>query len=846
MNYEEKRLRKQNHLFEISAWAIALVAVLAAFVSPFVRAQSTAAQGLVEKGSSKAEVHQALLDLTNPWTVMCVAAHPDDEDGSTLTVLRRKYGIHTVSLFSTYGEGGQNAVGPELYEELGVIRARETIAAAAIQGSEPYFLGMKDFGFSKSDEETFRAWGRTEALRRMVFQLRKLRPDAIITNHDTSRGHGHHQATGQLILEAFDAAADPQRFPEQLNQVKTWQAQRLFVRGARGPNTTSTASTDSQPTVSQQITIDPNEMDPMRGMTYAQQALLGLQQHATQGPWPKSISPTGGRIARYTLVKSANGAAPLPNDAKTPVDGLQLPEAIRSRFTPPTIDEKPLTGFAGNHTEVLVALMNAKRRGAFTSAKDIVALDPERFRLMSSRLDVALAKTTGVSTNIRTQDVLAPGGRHKLEVTLENIGEEEVAVKRWTTSGLTVAEQLDGLKRPDKLLPGTSTFQEIIVTPPKQTPISVPSAEHLYDGRLFGSQLVVEAELEIEGVRFVVSDAKHLEVAPAVEITNNNPSPCVETPATVLSCSSASLTLTNHSAPFAGTLQLTAAPFGHKLESTRPIKLGPQAIERVATGPIATLAPNERLNFRERAWNINASLSDNASKVMVTERRFPALYIPAIAVAGIRVGYVSSFDATLKNSLSALGVQAKELTPDDVTTKDLSGFNTIIIDNRGYEAHPELIASNDKLLKFAADGGILIVFYHKTNEFNPDERRKRPQLAPYPIMIGDDRVTEESAPITFLEPQHPLLNFPNKITQRDFDGWIQERGLYYPREWDPQYTALFSTHDTGEAPLKGGVLVAKYGKGNYIYTSMVWYRQLREGVPGGYRFFANMISYGRK
>jgi LmbE family N-acetylglucosaminyl deacetylase len=821
------------------------VAVLAGLLSPFVQpqhAQSTAEQGLVEKGSSKAEVHQALLDLTNPWTVMCVAAHPDDEDGSTLTVLRRKYGVHTVSLFSTYGEGGQNAVGPELYEELGVIRARETIAAAAIQGSEPYFLGMKDFGFSKSDEETFRAWGRTEALRRMVFQLRKLRPDAIITNHDTSRGHGHHQATGQLILEAFDAAADPQRFPEQLNQVKIWQAQRLFVRGARGPNPTST---DSTPTASQQITIDPNEMDPMRGMTYAQQALLGLQQHATQGPWPKSISPTGGRISRYTLVKSAAGAAPLPNDAKTPVDGLQLPEAIRSRFTPPTIDEKPLTGFAGNHTEVLVALMNAKRRGAFTAAKEIVDLDPERFRLMSSRLDKALAKVTGVSTSIRTTDVVAPGGRHKLEVTLENIGEEEVAVRRWASNGLPVVDQLNGLKRPDKLLPGTSTFQEIIVTPSKQTPISVPSAEHLYDGRLFGSQLMVEAELEIEGVRFLVSHAKHLDVAPAVEITNNNPSPCVETPATVLSCSSASLTLTNHGPRFAGTLKLTAAPFGQKLESTRPIILNPSASDRLATGPIATVRPNERLNFRERAWNIDALLRDNDSKDIVTERSFPALYIPAIAVAGIQVGYVPSFDSSLKNSLSALGVQAKELTPGDVATKDLSGFNAIIVDNRGYEAHPELITANDKLLKFVEDGGTLIVFYHKTNEWNPDERRKRPQLAPYPILLNDERVTEENAPITFLQPQHPLMNFPNKITQKDFVGWIQERGLYYPREWDPQYTALFSMHDTGEAPLKGGVLVAKYGKGNYIYSSMVWYRQLREGVPGGYRFFANMISYGK-
>src|SRR5262245_52014783 len=177
-----------------------------------------------------AELHQALLDLTNPWTVMCVAAHPDDEDGSTLTILRRKYGVHTVSLFSTFGEGGQNAVGPELYEELGVIRARETIAASQVQGSEPHFLGFRDFGFSKSADETFREWGEQELLRRMVLQIRLLRPDAIITNHDTSSGHGHHQATGRVVLQAFDAAADPKQFPEQLAQVGTWQVQRLFVR----------------------------------------------------------------------------------------------------------------------------------------------------------------------------------------------------------------------------------------------------------------------------------------------------------------------------------------------------------------------------------------------------------------------------------------------------------------------------------------------------------------------------------------------------------------------------------------------------------------------------------------
>jgi LmbE family N-acetylglucosaminyl deacetylase len=836
---QRSNLRNANPPFVRALTLLIALTLISSFFAQSQLSQSSAEQAQTGKGTSKHELHQALLDLTNPFTVMCVAAHPDDEDGSSLTVLRRKHGVHTVSLFSTYGEGGQNAVGPELYEELGVIRARETIAASAVQGSEPYFLGLQDFGFSKSAEETFRAWGEKEALRRMVFQIRKLRPDAIITNHDTTSGHGHHQATGRLLLQAFDAAADPKQFPEQLTQVKAWQPQRLFVRG-RGAQPAVPADQQSTPA---QITIDPNEMDPIRVATYAQQALRGLQQHASQGPWPKSLSPTGGRIARYNLVRSAPGAAPLPNDAKTPVDGLQLPEAIRSRFSPPTIDEKPLYGFAGNHTEVLVALINARRRGAFTASKEIVDLDPDRFRLMSSRLDKALATATGTSVSVKSvEEVLVPNEKARFVVTLANTGEEEVQIKRWTSTGLPVLKQLDPA---DKLLPGTEQFQELTAVPPKRTPISVPSSEHLYDGLLFGSAFGVEADLEIEGVRFVVSNQKFVEVAPAVEIKNNNPEPCVETPATLLDCRSTVLILTNHlSRTFKGRLDLSSSSLGHTVSSSRELTLAPNETQKVFTEPLSNLPPREQLS--ERPGPIVVQVFAEGSTENVTRRTMPAVYVPALAVAGIRVGYVPSTDTAIQNALTALGTESRRLSASEVASGEFSDLNAIIIDNRGYEIHPELIAANDKLLKFAENGGTLIVFYHKTNEWNPDERRKRPQLAPYPIILDDDRVTEEDAPIKFLQPGHPLLNFPNKITQRDFVGWIQERGLYYPKEWDSHYTALFSTHDTGEPPLNGGLLVAKYGKGNYIYTSMVWYRQLRAGVPGGYRFFANMISYGRK
>jgi len=229
----------------------------------------------------------------------------------------------------------------------------------------------------------------------------------------------------------------------------------------------------------------------------------------------------------------------------------------------------------------------------------------------------------------------------------------------------------------------------------------------------------------------------------------------------------------------------------------------------------------------------------------ISERTVRVSYADARVAKGLRVGYVPSFDQTLKESLAVLGVSAKELGVEAIQKGSLSSYDTIIIDNRGYYAHPELIAANAQLMKYVEEGGTMIVFYHKDGEWNPNPERNRPQLAPYPIILGDERVTEELAPIKFLQSRHPLLNYPNKIRNADFNDWIQERGLYYPKEWDKHYTELFSTNDKGEKALNGGLLVASYGRGNYIYTSMVWYRQLSAGVPGAYRMFANMISYGK-
>src|SRR5258708_5184321 len=359
LNYPRQQITHMHRKLFQTVFAVLFVSLL--LTTP--RAQQTIAPPAAD---DRVALYQALLDLTNPWTVMCIAAHPDDEDGTSLIVMRRKYGAHTVSLFSTFGEGGQNAIGPELYEELGAIRARETIAAAEIQGSEPYFLGLKDFGYSKSADEAFKFWGHDEALRRMVLEIRKLRPDVIITNHSvTNNDHGHHQATARLELEAFDAAADPKRFPEQLKDaVTTWQVQRLFVRAGR--------SNQAQAETSPLVTIDPNERDPVRGVVYAEESLRALQKHATQGPWPKTFAEFAARFRsfsgqnaapgqlppiRYVLVREAKGAQALPKDSHNFLDALRLPEWVEAKVEAPTLDGHPLFEFLNDRGRIMDALI---------------------------------------------------------------------------------------------------------------------------------------------------------------------------------------------------------------------------------------------------------------------------------------------------------------------------------------------------------------------------------------------------------------------------------------------------------------------------------------------------------
>src|SRR5437870_7162043 len=472
-----------------------------------------------QSSEDRIALYQALLDLQNPWTVMCVAAHPDDEDGTSLIVMRRKYGAHTVSLFSTFGEGGQNAIGPELYEEFGSILARETMSAAEIQGSEPHFLGLKDFGYSKSADEAFQKWGHEEALRRMVLEIRKLRPDVIITNHSvTTNDHGHHQATARLVLEAFDAAADPKRFPELLKDgVMAWQVQRLFVR-ARGQNP------DRQGGGEKVVTIDPNERDPVRGVVYAEEALRALQKHATQGPWPKSFAEFTARfrafsgqsgasgqmpLIRYAIVKQTEFLTPLPPASHSFLDGLALTGAAGKQLVPPTIDGRQLTEFVDQRDRVLETLLSAVNNKIFgeemtSSQPQDVPSDPRRLRMLR-RLDNAVATAAGVSARLSVVgNALIPGESARLELTLMNGGMLSVRVPSVASGARNEKGRIllaNTQKLNTRIDPSKSINLALKYDTPGGTAVTVPHSTHLYDLDFAGKPVLATALLELNGAK---------------------------------------------------------------------------------------------------------------------------------------------------------------------------------------------------------------------------------------------------------------------------------------------------------------------------------------------------------
>jgi LmbE family N-acetylglucosaminyl deacetylase len=861
-----------------------LLPILLLFLPPFLFGQSQ--ELAIDRGYLG--LSQALDRLPYVSRVMFIAAHPDDENSGALPYI--SHGLHakTALLTLTRGEGGQNLVGPDLFEALGLIRTGEMMAAGEYYGVQQFFTRAFDFGFSKSPAETLQKWGKEAVLSDMVRAIRQFRPHVIISKWqgNKSDGHGHHQAAGLLARQAFQAAADPNRFPEQRAQgLRSWKPQKLYV--------------DVGPKQQHTLTLDAGSYVPLLGASYQEIASKGYSSHRSQGSgdaysapgkhpfYYRLVSPEGVRDGGILdgLAVHLSDVSGLSEDGanrQTLLNELRLVEALAVKakgnlrpddFAP--VVELLLQGLESlretrqtivsklsrlGQDETLLFFLQEKERD-FERALELAA--GTYFEALADDADVAPGQSFKVSISVlnRSAESLEikrldlstdPGWKHQLqEGSLKTLlPNEKLTLKFSVRVAADARPSVPPWKRNSKQ-DAFYTFADPALT---TAPLMVPRLSTTMDYRIRGTTLNLTRPVEylekdpLKGARkipLLVVPAVQLEVTPAQHLVSTA---SADTRREVLVG-----IVNNTHGPISGELS-TTAPSGWRVGPTKiPFALGRKG-ERVGFrfhSEAERTPPVGRAQFKISAAVGGREIAESYQVYAAADLwRFP-LYKPAVSEVisfdlrlprALQIAYIMGAGDRVPETLEQLGIPVKLLSADDLAAGDLRSYDCIIAGVRAYDVRSDLIASNARLLDYVKQGGVFLVQYNRKNPWNAGH------YAPYPTKIAsnDHRVTDENAPVTILDPQHPAFNFPNKITQKDFEGWVQERGLYFVQERDPRFKPLLAMSDPGEKALDGGLLVADYGSGKYVLSPLAWFRQLPEGVPGAIRLFVNLISLRKR
>ena len=862
---------------------------------------------------------QELLRLQTTARLMQVVAHPDDEDGGMLTLESRGHGVATLLMTLTHGEGGQNKLGSNLFDELGVLRTLELTASDRYYGVEQRFSHVADFGYSKNPEETFEKWhGHDVALGDIVRVIRTFRPDVLTTRFSgTERdGHGHHQASAILTKEAFRAAADSKRFPEQIAAgLPPWQPKKLYIGNVCGFGAMTC------PAENYTVKLNTGVVNPVLGVSYVQFAMEGLRHQLSQGAGGWSVEP-GDRFTYYKLVDSV---LPLTTDKdgheKDFFDGLDtsLP-GLASRLGD---EEKKVPQLRAGLVEIAGQLKQAAQLGtdpndtvrpllaaldslghfvgqnndlSASARQDLVARLQEKEEHIQAALNLALnasmEATAIIPSDIPNQQnslAISPGQKFDVHAKFHNGSKHPLSIKDIILDGITPA----AVKEPDRVLqPGSDYETNFQVQLPSNFPVTRP-AVHRNDPERDSVYVVDEpqyATLPFPPPPFRV--IAHYDVPDLASPTHRDSA--VQTYAT----------FPEISAP-------VVVPFTDEKGQTqdRPLNVTPvysvmlepgEQIIRVNNGTATTVKvgvscnltgaqsgqlhlevpagwhvePNElqvRLSKRgdkqdfefkifpetlkEGGTQIRATLTAGGSTYtegysLVTREDLESTYYyqPAIQRVSVvdvkipndvKIGYIMGAGDDIPTVLKQIGLDVTVIPAEKVASEDLSRYRTIVLGIRAYDTQKDVGANNKKLLDYVSAGGTLIVQYDTgVSDFNSGH------LTPYPAQLSRARVSVEEAPVEILAPDDPVFHYPNQITPRDFDGWVQERGLYFMNQWDSNFKALLACHDPGEQPQKGGLLKAQYGKGVYIYNAYAFFRQLPAGVPGAIRLYVNLLAAG--
>ena len=830
--------RWRRLLRDLAAGATVLAAILSAAGAPEPAASE-----------SSAVILQDLRSFRELGSVLYIAAHPDDENTQLIAYLARGRHYRTAYLSLTRGDGGQNVLGPELGDELGVIRTQELLAARRIDGGRQFFSRAIDFGYSKDYRETLRLWDQQQVLGDIVRVIRSFRPDVLITRFSTEPGgtHGHHTASAVLALEAFKLAGDPKAFPDQLSMLTPWQPKRILW---------NVWSRGGKPAVEGGLLqIEAGGNDPVTGESFASIAGRSRSMHKTQGfdnfarftagPNPEFFRLLSGESATKDILDGVDTTwGRVPGGATIG----RAADDIISQFDP----QSPAASVAGLLT------LRSQLAGI---ARDPVVDEKRR------QLDRILQGCLGlaVATEVSQAEV---------------VPDEAMTLRHTATVQSQVPVRWVGTRYPDsprpagelvELHPGEPAVRTSTRILPTSTPLSQPYwlraepaagvfrvAEPDLIGRPENPRAFpIEQIFEVGGQTLVVPDEpvqivrdaapretrRRLEViapvalrfASDVRLFAPGATRPVEVEVTAFRPGAAGrLRLT---APAGWTVAPAAQPFQLATVGERArLQFAVTAPAQLATASLAASAEIGGVNYDNQRVEIH--YAHLAPLILQPAARAKVVSL-ALAIRGRNVGYVPGAGDSVAGALAEMGytvatLQAADLTPDRIRTLD-----AIVIGIRAFNVRHDLAAHLPALFAYVAAGGNLIVQYN-----NPSGLADT-SLAPFALQLSPDRVTDETAAITFLAPDHPVLHTPNEITTADFDGWVQERGLYFPNRWDEHFVPILACNDPGEVPLKGGLLVAKYGKGHYVYTGLAWFRQLPAGVPGAYRLFANLISLGK-
>ncbi|UBZ13643.1 PIG-L family deacetylase [Flagellimonas marinaquae] len=806
---------------------------------------------------TSAELFHEIQKLNFLGTALYVAAHPDDENTSLISYMANHEKARTVYLSMTRGDGGQNLIGPELRELLGVLRTQELLAARHMDGGEQRFTRANDFGFSKHPKETLKIWDKDKVLADVVWTIRQIKPDVIINRFDhrtPGSTHGHHTSSAILSMEAFDLANDPNVYPEQLEQTTPWQPKRIFYN-------TSWWQYGSQEAFekvdkSGMVSLDVGTYYPELGLSNNEIASMARSQHLCQGfgrltdrgsdmeyiellkgDMPKSNDVFEGINTTWSRVKGGEAVGDILYKVEANFDfqdpSKHIPELVRAYQLLQKVEDKHWRSLKSEELKNIISAaaglyLEASSASASTTPGSKATINIETINRSSQNVTLKEIQIVGADAKRTPNKVLGDNQKENFEVNFTVPANTPYTSPYWLnepgTLGTYTVNDQSLIGKPET----PSAFKAIfnleidgVEIPFEKSVVhrySKPDRGELYEP--FAILPEVTSKIDEKVLIFADSDTKSVQVK--IRAGKNDVSGTVEL---------------DH--PMGWKVSPNSIPFSiaQKGEEISVIfEVTPPSTE--SEGKIEPKVRVGNKIYRDELVEIDYNHIPKQSILLPSEAKVVRM---DIRKSGEHIAYIMGAGDNVPESLEQIGYQVHVVDPNDIQNGDLDKYDAVVVGIRAYNVVDALKFKQPVLFDYVKNGGTMIVQYNTAGRWAGQFEN----IAPYEVTLSRDRVTDENAEVKILAPNNSLVNFPNTITEKDFDGWVQERGLYYPSQWSSEFTPILSMQDEGETEKQGSLIVAPYGEGHYIYTGLSFFRELPVGVSGAYKLFANMLSIGK-